>query len=178
MSFASKISNYYLKCMSYVQSIRDYGLSIYGDEILRELGIVCARIICNNYDYINTRCIDLVKSLKLQTISDTIFCVFWCSNVYMALHLATCPMMLLWLSTSMVTIQGENVDLYVPRRTKELCKRSFSCKVSMLWNDLPDILKESSLSHVFKSNYHFIIAWQISEYIWVYLSIMIKKCLW
>ena len=38
--------------------------------------------------------------------AETIFCVFWCLNVYMVLHLTTCPMMLLWSSTSMVTTQG------------------------------------------------------------------------
>ena len=63
------------------------------------------------------------------------------------------------------------MDLYVPRCTKELCKRSFLYKGSMLWNELPDILKESSSLDVFKSNYRFIIGWQISEYIWVYLSV-------
>ena len=41
----------------------------------------------------------------------------------------------------------------------------------MLWNDLPDVLKESSSLDVFKSNYRFIIGWQISEYVWVYLSV-------
>ena len=56
------------------------------------------------------------------------------------------------------------MDLYVPRCTKELCKRSFLYKGSMLWNDLPDILKKSSSLDVFKSNYRFIIGWQISEY--------------
>ena len=69
------------------------------------------------------------------------------------------------------TMSSENMDPYVPRCTKELCKRSFLYKGNMLWNDLPDILKESSSLDVFKSNYRVIIGWQISEYIWVYLSI-------
>ena len=42
----------------------------------------------------------------------------------------------------------------------------------MLWNDLPDILKESSSLDVFKSNYRVIIGYQISEWIvYIYLSI-------
>ena len=53
---------------------------------------------------------------------------------------------------------------------KDLCKRSLLYKGSMLWNDLPDILKESSSLDVFKSNYLFIIL-DISDYILVYLSV-------
>ena len=59
---------------SYVQSKLDYGLSIWGCTAERNLDCVqriqnfCARIICKNYDYINTRGIDLVDSLKIQTI--------------------------------------------------------------------------------------------------------------
>ena len=63
------------------------------------------------------------------------------------------------------------MDLYVSRCSKELCKHSFLYKGSMLWNDLPDVSKESSSLDVFKSNYRYIIGWQISEYIWVYLSV-------
>ena len=67
--------------------------------------------------------------------------------------------------TTVVDIHGynrrssENMDLYVPRRTKELCKRSLSYAGRMLWNDLPDILKESSSHDVFKRNYRFIMHW-------------------
>ena len=59
---------------SYVQSKLDYGLSIWGctteDNLDRVQRIqnFCARIICKNFDYINTRGIDLVDSLKIQTI--------------------------------------------------------------------------------------------------------------
>ena len=53
--------------------------------------------------------------------------------------------------TMVVEIHGydtrsyENMDLYVPRCTKELCKRSFLYTGSMLWNDLPDVLKEATI---------------------------------
>ena len=59
---------------SYVQSKLDYGLSIWGcttegnlDRVQR-IQNFCARIMCKNYDYIHTRGIDLVNSLKIQTI--------------------------------------------------------------------------------------------------------------
>ena len=59
---------------TYVQSKIDYGLSIWGCttevSLNREQRIqnLLARIICNNFDYIHSRGIDLVRSLKLQTI--------------------------------------------------------------------------------------------------------------
>ena len=63
------------------------------------------------------------------------------------------------------------MDLYVPRCAKELRKRSFLYKGSMLRNDLPDILNESSSLDVFKSNYRFIIGWQLFRYIWASFSV-------
>ena len=57
---------------SYVQSKLDYGLSIWGcttegnlDRVQR-IQNLCARIVCKNHDYINTRGIDIVDSLKIQ----------------------------------------------------------------------------------------------------------------
>ena len=50
----------------------------------------------------------------------------------------------------------ENWNSYVPKYTKEICKRRFAYKGSMLWNNLPDEVKESSSLDVdaSKSNYH------------------------
>ena len=59
---------------SYIQPKLDYGLSIWGYTTKRNLDRVqriqnfCARIICKNYDYINTRGTDHVESLGIQTI--------------------------------------------------------------------------------------------------------------
>ena len=155
---------------SYIQSKLDYGLSIWGcttegnlDRVQR-IQNFCARIICNNYDYINTRGIDLVKSLKLQAIRERRD-YFLCVLMFKCIH-GLAPHYLSNDVTMVVDIHGydtrssENMNLYVPRCTKELCKRSFLYTGSMLWNDLPDVLKESSSLDVFKSNYRFIIGWQ------------------
>ena len=61
---------------TYVQSKIDYGLCIWGCTTEVNLNLVqriqnlLARIICNNFDYIHSRGIDLVRSLKLQTIRE------------------------------------------------------------------------------------------------------------
>ena len=62
---------------SYVHSKLDYGLSLWGyttegnlDRVQR-IQNFCARIICKNYDYINTRGIDLADSLKIQIVHES-----------------------------------------------------------------------------------------------------------
>ena len=55
------------------------------------------------------------------------------------------------------TRSSEKMNSYVPKYTKEICKRSFAYKGDMRWKDLPDKVKESSSLDAFKSNYRFYI---------------------
>ena len=152
---------------SYVQSKLDYGLSIWGcttegnlDRVQR-IQNFCARIMCKNYDYVNTRGIDLVNSLKIQTIRQRRD-YFLSVLMFKAIH-GLAPHCLCNDVTMVVDVHGyntrssENMNLYVPKYTIEICKRSFAYKGSMLWNDLPDEVKESSSLDAFKSNYRFYI---------------------
>ena len=121
----------------------------------------CARIMCKNYDYINTRVIDLVNILKIQTIRQRRD-YFLSVLMFKAIH-GLAPHYLCNDVTMIVDVHGyntrssENMNLYVPKYTKDICKRSFAYKGSMLWNDLPDEVKESSSLDAFKSNYRFYI---------------------
>ena len=56
-----------------------------------------------------------------------------------------------------ITRSSENMNLYVLKYTKEICKRSLAYKRSMLWNKLPDEVKGSSSLDAFKSYYRFYI---------------------
>ena len=67
------------------------------------------------------------------------------------------------------TKSSENMNLYVPKYTKEICKRSFVYKGCILWNDLPDEVKESSSLDAFKSNYRFYIGSRFSLYYGIYI---------
>ena len=93
---------------AHVQSKIDYGLSIWA--VITEVNLNCvlqiqnllARIICNNFHCIHLRGIDLIRSLKLQTIResrDHFLCVL-CSNLFMASH----P--IIWVLICMGMIQG------------------------------------------------------------------------
>ena len=61
---------------TYVQSKIDYGLSIWGctTEVnlnrVQRIQNLLARIICYHFDYIHSRGIDLIPSLKIQTIRE------------------------------------------------------------------------------------------------------------
>ena len=57
------------------------------------------------------------------------------------------------------TKNAENMDLYIPRCTKEIYKRSFSYKGSSLWNKLPPYVKESTSLIDFKHNYRLLNGW-------------------
>ena len=85
--------------------------------------------MCKNYDYINIRGIDLVNSLKIQTIRQRRD-YFLSVLIFKAIH-----------GLAPHYLSSENMNLYVPKYTKEICKRSFAYKGSMLWNDLPDEVK-------------------------------------
>ena len=56
------------------------------------------------------------------------------------------------------TRSAENMDLYIPRCTKEIYK-SFSYKGSSLWNKLPTWVKESTSLNDFKHNYRLLNGW-------------------
>ena len=124
---------------TYVQSKIDYGLSIWGctTEVnpnrVQRIQNLLARIICNNFDYIHSRGIDLVRSLKLQTIRDRRD-YFLCVLMFKCIH-GLAPHYLSNDVTMHVDIHGydprsaENMDLYIPRCAKEIYKRSFCTRV-------------------------------------------------
>ena len=82
-----------------------------------------ARIICNNFDYIHSRGIELVRSLKLQTIRERRD-HFLCVLMFKCIH-GLAPHYLIIDVNMHVDIHGydtrgtENMDLYIRRCTKE-----------------------------------------------------------
>ena len=157
---------------SYVQSKIDYGLSIWGctteanlDRIQRIQNWL-SRIMCNNFDYINFRGIEMVRTLRLQTIRERRD-YFLCILMFKCIH-GLAPHYLCNDVTMYVDINGydtrsaENMDLYLPRCSREIYKRSFLYKGSSLWNQLPSCLKESISIIDFKRNYRLLYGWRLS----------------
>ena len=153
---------------AYVQSNIDYELSIWGcaTEVnlnrVQRIQNLLARIICNNFDYIQSRGIDLV----IQERRDHFLCVL----IFKCIHGH-------YLSndvTMHVDIHGydarsaENMDLYI-RCTKGIYKRSILYKGSSLWNELPPWVKESTSFNDFKYNFRFWNGWIHLEFIVLFI---------
>ena len=122
---------------TYVQSKIDNGLSIWGctTEVnlnrVQRIQNLLARILCNNF-----LCVLMFKcihGLAPHYLSNDV-------TMHVDMH-------------GYDTRSAENMDLYIPRCTKEIYKRSFSYKGSSLWNKLPTWVKESMSLNDFKHNY-------------------------
>ena len=147
---------------TYVQSEIDYGLSIWGGTTdvnlnrVQRIQNLLARIICYNFDYIHSRGIDLVRSLKFQTIRerrDYFLCILMFKCIHgLASHYLSNDVAMHVDKHGYDSRSAENMDLYIPRCTKEIYKRSFSYKGSSLWNKLPPWVD-------FKHNYRLLNGW-------------------
>ena len=170
-----RVTKNYPICFTYqhlqdlVQSKIDCGLSIWGctTEVnlnrVKRIQNLLARIICNNFDYIHSRGIGLVRSLKLQTIRerrDYFLCVLMFKCIHgLAPHYLSNDVTMHFDIHGYDTKNAENMDLYIPRCTKEIYKRSFSYKGSSLWNKLSPYVKESTSLIDFKQNYRLLNGW-------------------
>ena len=132
---------------TYVQSKTDYELSIWGctTEVnlnrVQRIQNLLARIICNNFDYIHSRGIDFVRSLKLLTIRerrDYFLCVLMFKCIHgLAPHYVSNDVTMHVDRHGYDTRNAENMDLYIARCTKEIYKkkeifriRLFHCGIS------------------------------------------------
>ena len=156
-----------------MQSKIDYGLSIWGciteanlDRIKKNQNLL-ARIMYKNFDYIIFRGIEMVGTLRLQTIRERRD-YFLCILMYKCIH-GLAPHYLCNDVTMYIDINGydtrsaENMDLYLPRWWRDIYNRSFLYKGSSLWNQSPSCLKESISISDFKRNYRRLYGWRLSQ---------------
>ena len=109
---------------SYVQSKIDYGLSIWSCtteaklDRKRRIQNLLARIVCDNFDYINLRGIEMVQTLRVQTIHerrDYFLCIlmFKCIHGFAPHYLCNDVIMYIDIN-GYNTRSAENMDLYLP----------------------------------------------------------------
>ena len=147
---------------SYIQPRLDYGITLYGCSTQKNIDLVqrvpnhAARLITGNFDYINCRGIDLVKSLNLYNFRDRRD-YFLTILMFKAIH-GIAPT---YLSDRIVMnfdvngydTRGSDMDLYLPTLRKEVYRNSFMYMVGKLWNDLPEFVQNSTNIESFKHNY-------------------------
>ena len=132
------------------------------DYIIENIDLVqrvqnhAARLITGNFDYINCRGIDLIKSLNLYTIRERRD-YFLTILMFKAIH-GIAPT---YLSDRIVMnfdvngydTRGSDMDLYLPTLHKESYRNSFMYMGGKPWNELPEFVQNSRNIESFKRNY-------------------------
>ena len=134
-----------------------HGCSKYLQHKLQVLQNRAARIIEQNFDFVNTRGLDLIKNLKLQsTVERRNFRI--CTLIFKCIH-GNVPS---YLSDQIVmacdihkygTRQAESMNIYVKPAVSDCLRKSFFHLGTTLWNSLPYYVKESETIDMFKTNY-------------------------
>ena len=153
---------------SLIQPKIDYAITIWGytcevnlDRIQRLQNRI-ARVICNNFDFVNIRGIDLVCKLGIMNVKQRRD-YFMALLMYKSIH-GLAPNYLCNEITMEIEVANrisrhinEN-DVHVPDAHLEITKTGFSCKGPTIWNKLPNCIKECTSLTTFKmkAKQHFI----------------------
>ena len=145
-----------------LRSIMDYQYGVVLQALQRMQNLL-AWIICNDFDYIYFRGIEMVRTLRLKTIRErrdyflrTL--MFKCIHGLAAHYLYNDVIMDVDIN-GYYTRSAESMDLYVPCCPKGIYKISFLYKGSSLWNELPPCLKQSISIIDVKRNYRLLYGW-------------------
>ena len=144
---------------SIIQPSIDYAITVWGHTSLENLNKVqrlqnkAARIICNDFDYINTRGIDLVKQLKWMNVNER-FLYFERLLMFKCIH-GMAPDYLtngiiMDIEIRNVNTRTHDMNVYIPFPKNELAKQSIYYSAGQNWNDLQPDLKEITNINGFK----------------------------
>ena len=113
-----------------------------------------ARILTGNYDYVNTRGIDLVKTLGLMNVSqrrDYFMIMLMFKSIHGLVPNYLCDEITMQRDiaerTTRYTIDN---NVHVPHITLECCKNAFAYRGPVLWNALPENIKKCESLNGFK----------------------------
>ena len=143
----------------YVLPLFDYACTVWGCtdvnvNIIQRLQNRAARLITGCFDIINIRGITLVKSLKWQNIQERI-------NYFLSIHMYNCihgnaPLHLVNSIVMACDVHEVNTRLanssnvVIPECHTQYFKRSFLYRASVIWNSLPEELKDCNNVNLFK----------------------------
>ena len=113
----------------------------------------CKNIACN-YDYVNTRGIDLVKTLGLMNISqrrDYFMIMLMFKSIHGLVPNYLCDEITMQRDIAERTTRSTiDNNVHVPHITLECCKNAFAYKGPVLWNALPKNIKKCESLNGFK----------------------------
>ena len=142
-----------------------------------------ARLMMGDFDYINSRGIDLVKSLNLYLIREmrNYFLLTFIFKAIRGIAKNNHSIELICTLISMVMIPGKVVQwtFVFQLCTKRYTEIFFLYLGGKLWNDLPDFVKNSTNIETFKRNYRIYksITYHVSLHIYISI-VLIRRIAW
>jgi hypothetical protein len=144
---------------SAIQPCFDYGVTIWGTtndlnlSKLQRLQNFVARIIQNNFDYINVRGIDLVKSIGWMSVKDR-FKYFQHLLLFKSVHGKApdylCNNIVFNIEINKYETRNHPLDLYTDIPKNEISKKKLFYRGVIDWNKLPNVIKDTSNTDTFK----------------------------
>ena len=146
-----------------IQPVMDYACTVWANSSVTNNNLIhriqkrAARIVLNNFDFINVRGQDLVESLKWQTLTERKQ-YFLATLMYKAIHGDAPQYMCNQLTMACEyhnrdTRYSSSMNVHVPKPKHESLRNSFQYSGAVAWNQLPMFLKESSTLEGFKKGY-------------------------
>ena len=149
------LSKIFITC---IQPHIEYALTVWGDcshiDKIQRLQNQAARIICKNFDYVNFRGLRLVKQLGWMTCEER-FKYLTCILMFKCIH-GIAPSYLcngVNLEHDVAVYNSRSKDsmnAHVPSWRTEYYKHSFNYKSTILWNSLPNEIKNATTLSLFK----------------------------
>jgi hypothetical protein len=173
ISQLSRVKNIVTKDMmltiyrSIIQPTIDYAITVWGHTTMENISKIqrlqnmAARIILDNFDYVNVRGINLVKQLKWMNITERIIyfeqllmfkCIHGMAPDYLSNEIT------MEIEIRNINTRSHDMNVYIPFPNNEFSKKSLFYSAAKNWNDLPDEMKEitniENFKQKLKSNVH------------------------
>ena len=175
---------------SYIQPRLDYGITLYACSTQKNIDLVqrvqnhAARLITGNFDYINCRGIDLIKSLNLYTIRerrDYFLTILMLKAIHGIAPTYLSDRIVMNFDVNGYDTRGSDMDLYLPTLHKESYRNSFMYMGGKLWNELPEFVQNSRNIESFKRNYRMyklvINSWP-NRYTYIFCNLSVSAWQW
>jgi len=142
-----------------IQPCIDYGISVWGQTSdynvikIQRLQNYAARIVTNNFDYVNCRSEAIIRNLRWMNVKQrcryfTLTLMFKCIHGLAPSYLVDNVVMNF--DVNGMTTRTHAMNVYVPSVSSQFAKRSFQYCGAILWNDLPGFLKDLNDYNGFK----------------------------
>ena len=145
---------------SIIQPKIDYAISIWGYTTAHNINKVqrlqnrAARILTGNFDYVNTRGIDLVNNLGLMNVTqrrDYFMLIMMFKSIHGLVPDYICDEITMQRDITVRTTRSTvNNNVHVPHIILECCKNAFAYRGPVLWNALPENIKKCETLNCFK----------------------------